>query len=90
MLATGVFVGEQKSEAEKRCERAKPNAARLSIRAARSVAPRCLNLEYLGETSTAVPCLAGPATRWYAPPHPVSLDEKSTFEVPICCSITED
>ena len=29
MLATGVFAGELKSEAKKRCERAKPNAARL-------------------------------------------------------------
>ena len=29
MLATGVFAGEQKSEAKKRCERAKPNAAGL-------------------------------------------------------------
>ena len=29
MLATGVFAGGQKSEVKKRCERAKPNAARL-------------------------------------------------------------
>ena len=37
-----------------------------------------------------LPCLAGPATRWHAPPYPVSLDEKSTFAVPICCSVTEN
>ena len=90
MPPTGVFDGEQKPEAKKRCERAKPNTARLYIHAARPVAPRRPKLEYCVLSATAVPCLAGPATRWHAPPHPVSLDEKSTFEVPICCSITED
>ena len=84
MLATGVFVGEQKSEAEKRCERAKPNAARLLIHAAQSVAPRHLNLEHLAQSSTADPCFEPSATRWHLPPPPVSLVEKSTFEVPVC------
>ena len=90
MSPTGVFAEEQKSETKKRSERAKPNVARLYIHAARSVAPRRLKLEYLGESSTAAPCLAGPATRWHAPPHPVSLDENLTFAVPICYSVTEN
>ena len=90
MSPTGVFAEEQKSETKKRSERAKPNTARLYIHAARSVAPRRLKLEHLGESSTAVLCLAGPAARWHAPPHPVSLDQKSTFEVSICCGVTED
>ena len=64
---------------KKQSERAKPNAAKLYIHAARSVASRRVEVEHQRESRATAPCLALSAARWHSPPHHKISDENSKF-----------